>query len=131
MMDDSASFGYWVRRRRKALDLTQDALAQQVACSVMTIRKIEGDIRRPSRQIAEILANCLLIPTDERAVFIKAARAELAVEHLPRPTEQIDLKPRHGADAEADTPDLDTVDVQRPSRASATLPTGTVTLLFA
>jgi DNA-binding XRE family transcriptional regulator len=43
-MDDHASFGYWVRRRRKALDLTQDALAQQVGCSVMTIRKIEGDI---------------------------------------------------------------------------------------
>ena len=49
-MDDNASFGYWVRRRRKALDLTQDALALQVGCSVMTIRKIEGDIRRPSRQ---------------------------------------------------------------------------------
>src|SRR5262245_37160212 len=84
-MDDHASFGYWVRRRRKALDLTQDALGQLVGCSVMTIRKIEGDIRRPSRQIAERLAECLEIPPHERASFIKAARAELAVDRLSAP----------------------------------------------
>jgi adenylate cyclase len=35
------------------MDLTQDVLAQQVGCSVFTIRKIERDERRPSRQIAE------------------------------------------------------------------------------
>src|SRR6266508_5392620 len=87
VMGDHASSGYWVRRRRKALDLTQDALAQQVACSVMTIRKIESDIRRPSRQIAERLAECLEIPAHERQLFIKAARAELAVDRLPRPPE--------------------------------------------
>ena len=29
-MDDNASFGYWIRRRRKALDLTQATLARQV-----------------------------------------------------------------------------------------------------
>jgi transcriptional regulator with XRE-family HTH domain len=44
-MDGSASFGYWVRRRRKALDLTQDALARQVGCAETTIRKIEADSR--------------------------------------------------------------------------------------
>src|SRR5687768_14716958 len=32
------SFGYWVRRRRKALDLTQGALAQKVSCSAAAIR---------------------------------------------------------------------------------------------
>jgi hypothetical protein len=37
-MDGDASFGYWVRRRHKALDLTQDALARQVGCAETTIR---------------------------------------------------------------------------------------------
>jgi len=40
------SFGYWLRRRRKALDLTQEALAGRVSCSVFSIRKIEADERR-------------------------------------------------------------------------------------
>src|SRR5213592_4971811 len=73
-MDDYASFGYWARRRRKALDLTQDALADQVGCSVMTIRKIEGDIRRPSKQIAERLADVLAISLEERPIFVAFAR---------------------------------------------------------
>jgi transcriptional regulator with XRE-family HTH domain len=55
------SFGDWVRRRRKALDLTQAALAQRVGCAVITIQKIEADERRPSRQIAERLADQLAI----------------------------------------------------------------------
>ena len=48
-MDGNASFGYWVRRQRKALDLTQAELAQQVGCAEGTIRMIEADARRPSR----------------------------------------------------------------------------------
>lgn len=35
------SFGEWVRLRRKALDLSQEELAQQVEYSVATIRKID------------------------------------------------------------------------------------------
>ena len=84
-MDDYASFGYWLRRRRKALDLTQDELAQQVGCSGITIRKIEADERRPSRQIAERLATVLGIPSEERAAFLKAARAELSADRLHNP----------------------------------------------
>ncbi len=48
-MDTSNSFGYWVRRRRKALDLTQEELAERVGCAVITLRKIEADERRPYR----------------------------------------------------------------------------------
>ena len=50
-MDEQAllSFGLWIKRRRKALDLTQDALAALVGCSKDLIVKIEGDARRPSR----------------------------------------------------------------------------------
>jgi predicted ATPase/DNA-binding XRE family transcriptional regulator len=77
-MDMSASFGYWVRRRRKALDLTQAELAHRVGCAKVTIQKIEADERRPSRQIAELLAEQLHIPPAERATFLQRARGELA-----------------------------------------------------
>ena len=60
-MEDQ-SFGYWLRLRRKAFDLTQDGLADRVGCSVGMIRKIESEERRPSAQIAERLAEILAIP---------------------------------------------------------------------
>src|SRR6188474_1762210 len=56
------SFGNWVKRRRKALDLTQQELAQRVGCSLATIVKIESEERRPSRQISQLLAEHLEIP---------------------------------------------------------------------
>lgn len=58
-MDIRSSFGYWIRRQRKALDLTQQALADQVGCSLAAIKKIEQDERRPSQQIAGLLADVL------------------------------------------------------------------------
>ena len=93
-VDDLFSFGTWVRRRRKALDLTQAALAHRVGCAEVTIRKLEGEVFRPSREMAERLADCLGIPSDERAVFLQAARGERAVDRLPPPTAQIDLTSR-------------------------------------
>jgi tetratricopeptide (TPR) repeat protein len=53
VQERTLSFGYWLRRRRKALDLTQEALAQRVSCSGFSIRRIEADERRLSRQLAE------------------------------------------------------------------------------
>src|SRR6185295_17688885 len=85
-MDDLFSLGQWIKRRRKACDLTQDALAQRVGCSLETIRKIEADARRPSRQIAERLADQLRLAADERVAFLQAARAELAPDQLTPPT---------------------------------------------
>ncbi len=70
------SFGNWIRRRRKALDLTQEQLAQRVGCSTSLIFKIESDDRRPSHQIAELLAQHLEIPPDQRDLFLKVARYE-------------------------------------------------------
>jgi len=79
------SFGYWVRRRRMALDLTQSALAHQVGCAVVTIKKIERDERRPSRTMAERLAECLEIPEAEREAFIRCSlgEADSSGMHLP------------------------------------------------
>jgi transcriptional regulator with XRE-family HTH domain len=68
------SFGTWVRRRRKALDLTQQELASRLGCSVSLIFKIESDERRPSRQVAELLAKHLDIPTEQQELFLKVAR---------------------------------------------------------
>jgi tetratricopeptide (TPR) repeat protein/transcriptional regulator with XRE-family HTH domain len=76
------SFGYWLRRRRKALDLTQEALAQRVSVSVFSIRKIESDERRPSRRLAERLAITLAVPDAERAAFLEAARALRSLQRL-------------------------------------------------
>jgi predicted ATPase/transcriptional regulator with XRE-family HTH domain len=81
-LDSGASLGGWLQQRRKALDLTQEALAQRVGCSVATIRKIEADERRPSRQIAELLAQALDIPSADRPAFIKVARGERATDRL-------------------------------------------------
>lgn len=84
-METVVSFGGWLKRRRKALDLTQKDLAALVGCSVAAIQKIEREERRPSRQIAVLLANALEIPEDQRPLFLKIARGERRVEGLPSP----------------------------------------------
>ncbi len=81
-MEVDVSFGAWVAKRRKTLDLTRKQLAQCAGCSVSALRKIEGDERRPSRQLAELLAGCLQIPSEERPTFLQVARGQLRVERL-------------------------------------------------
>ena len=101
-METVNSFGYWVRRQRKALDLTQQALAERVGCSLAAIKKIEQDERRPSQQIASLLADVLGVPTSQREIFLEVARGI-------RPVDQLSLT--QGA-------------------VVSTLPTGLVTFLF-
>ncbi|HJR82235.1 MAG TPA: tetratricopeptide repeat protein [Anaerolineales bacterium] len=81
-MDSPISFGTWIKRRRKALDLTQQDLAERVGCSVSLIFKIESEERRPSRQIAELLAQHLEVPPDQHDLFLKVARQERAMDGL-------------------------------------------------
>ncbi|MEJ2359116.1 MAG: helix-turn-helix domain-containing protein, partial [Deinococcales bacterium] len=71
---DEALFGRWLRKRRKALDLTQKLLARRVGCSPSTIRKLEADVRHPSRPMASALAGVLGVPEAERDAFIAFAR---------------------------------------------------------
>lgn len=73
-MFEQQSFGNWLRLKRKALDLTREALADRVGCSAATIRKIEAEERRPSEQIAERLAEILNVPQNERKEFIRFTR---------------------------------------------------------
>jgi predicted ATPase/DNA-binding XRE family transcriptional regulator/uncharacterized protein HemY len=94
-LDSDVSFGAWIQQRRKALDLTQGELARRVGCSPSAIRKIESDERRPSRQVAELLAEHLHVPPDRREVFLQVARAQLRVDRLPPPALIADSAPRH------------------------------------
>ncbi|MBL8056753.1 MAG: tetratricopeptide repeat protein [Anaerolineales bacterium] len=82
-MDQPHTFGEWVRRRRKALDLTQAALAERAHCSKAAIVKIEAGERRPSRELAALLAEVLQVPPAERAAFTRAARGEQAPPPAP------------------------------------------------
>jgi transcriptional regulator with XRE-family HTH domain len=83
-MDRIFSFGEGVRRRRKALGLTRQALAEQAGYSAAMIRKIEDDERRPSQSAAALLAKALEIPQNQQDAFLKVARQESAVDQLSR-----------------------------------------------
>src|ERR671933_1545876 len=117
-MEQMDSFGEWLRRRRKALDLTQAELAQRAGCVPGTIKSIEADARRPSVQLAERLAEVLELRPEERAAFLKAARAELSPDQLASPTQLVARAV--GSTATSPSGNAD-------QRA---LPTGTVTFLF-
>src|SRR6266498_883955 len=70
------SFGYWLRLKRKALDLTREELAERVGYSAATIRKIEDEERHPSAQIVERLAEIFNISPNERKEFLEFARGD-------------------------------------------------------
>lgn len=79
MMDTQrASFGLWLKQRRKMLNLTQKGLADCVGCSAKTIEKIESGERRPSQQIAELLLRCLQVPDENWPELLAYARREVA-----------------------------------------------------
>ena len=79
-------FNEWLKRRRSALDMTQNELAVRVGCSVGTLRKIESGERRPSKQLAGLLAKALEIPNGEQQTFIRVSRGELNLERLGKPS---------------------------------------------
>ncbi len=85
------SFGDWLKARRKTLDLTQEELSSQAGCSVFALRKIETGERRPSKQLAALLADALQISEDDKPTFIRVARGDLTAERLQ--TSQPDSKP--------------------------------------
>lgn len=73
-MFEITSFGEWVRRRRNLMNLTQAKLAKRVGCATVTIKKIEQEERRPSEQMAELLAEHLAVPDAIREKFIQMGR---------------------------------------------------------
>ena len=79
-MDQTSSFGGYVRQRRREMDLTQEELARRVGCAAITLRKIEADDLRASVQIAERLRMALAIPLEQSGQSLygsaRAARPE-------------------------------------------------------
>jgi hypothetical protein len=77
-------------------------------CATITIAKIERDERRPSGQIALLLARALAINTELHPLFIAAARGEAAIGRLPHPLVGAeaailaDLTDEHAADRAID-----------------------------
>ncbi len=114
-MATDLTFGQWLKRRRSGLGFTQAELGRRVGYAVATIRKIEGDEMRPSRQLAEKLADELAIAAEERAAFIRFARDEGEPPALPTL-----------AAASVPTPPSPAP----PPSAATVPPSGTVTFLF-
>ncbi len=85
-MDEATlPFGQWLKRQRRALDLTQEDLAQQIGCAPVSLRKIEAGDRRPSKPILERLAAILSIPPAEQPAFMAYARSVYPDAGLPPP----------------------------------------------
>src|SRR5688500_7554744 len=84
-MMDHPTFGRWLKLRRRSLGLTQTQLAEQISYAGETIRKVEADELRPSRQMAEKLATALEIAPEERTTFIRFARDEALRDEVALP----------------------------------------------
>ena len=69
-----SSFGKWLRQKRRALDLTQEAFADQVGCARITLRRIESDALKPSKELALLLLEKAGIPQHERETWLPFAR---------------------------------------------------------
>jgi predicted ATPase/transcriptional regulator with XRE-family HTH domain len=76
------TFGRWLKLRRGGLGLTQAQLGAQIGYAGETIRKVEADELRPSRQMAERLAAALAIAPEEQAAFIRFARDKALADQI-------------------------------------------------
>src|SRR6185503_7765379 len=73
-MPESISFGAWLRQERRTLDLTQRAFADQVGCAEITVRRMEADEYKPSKELALVLFEKLGVPEPERPQWVRFAR---------------------------------------------------------
>ena len=70
------TFGDWLRQRRRALDLTREELAGKIGCSIVMLRKLESEERRPSKQMVQRLAEVLNVAASDREAFQRFARGD-------------------------------------------------------
>ncbi len=90
MPETETTFGAWLRHQRRHLDLTQTELASRIGYSVVTIRKVERDELRPSKELAEQLAQFLAATPEQQTGIVAFARTGVApappLNALPIPT---------------------------------------------
>ena len=75
-MTEQVLFGEWLRKQRRALDLSRQALADQVGCAEITLRRIETGTLKPSRELALLLLEKIGVPQMEREDWIRFARGQ-------------------------------------------------------
>ncbi|MCB0256839.1 MAG: helix-turn-helix domain-containing protein [Anaerolineae bacterium] len=73
-MGDTTTFGQWLKAKRKALGLTQKALAKQAGCAEVTLRKIESGHLQPSAQLVASLAQALGVDDADLPALVSLAR---------------------------------------------------------
>ncbi len=73
-MSGEVLFGSWLKKWRKEKGIASDLLAERMGCSLVALYKIEAGERRPSRQVALLLAQYLGLPDDEHESFVTFAR---------------------------------------------------------
>jgi non-specific serine/threonine protein kinase len=92
-MASPTAFGLWLKQQRQDRKLPRKELAAAIDCSEVVIVKIEGGTRRPSRQIAELLAAYFGVPAAEWPAFETFARADLPAYRLAQLTADRGLPP--------------------------------------
>lgn len=75
-MEHVGTFGEWVKAQRRALGLTQREFAALVYCASVTLRKIEADQLRPSRELAESIVSRAGVETHECEGLVNWAREQ-------------------------------------------------------
>ncbi|MFN8473659.1 MAG: tetratricopeptide repeat protein [Anaerolineae bacterium] len=86
-MDQDLLFGDWLKRRRRGQGLTQIELGRRIAYSGETIRKVEANELRPSRELAQKLADALDIPPEDCDRFVRFARGQGLGDDFAMPTQ--------------------------------------------
>lgn len=87
-MDFTPPYGAWEKERRRQLDLTQEELARKAHYSTVAIHRVETGNLRPSREMAEALAEALDVPAGDRSSFVSFARGVASrrqTDNLPLP----------------------------------------------
>ena len=85
------NFGGWLRKRRRALDLTQQELADRAKCTRITLRRIEAGTLKPSEELAETLLKLLGVPSHEHVAWIQFARGAAESHVLAQLPQQTNL----------------------------------------
>lgn len=88
---EPSAFGRWIKRLRAEQDLTQEMLAEAVGCATPTLRSFEIGKRRPSRDMAERIADVLQVPTSQQTEFLRLARLPLEAQRDQAEDEETDV----------------------------------------
>ncbi len=73
-MEEPILFGQWLRKRRRGLDLTQAELARRAGCAPITIKKLESNQLRPSKDLAGAVIRQLGVGPADVDALVRFAR---------------------------------------------------------